>query len=364
MRAVTGKVALGQADAGFVYVTDARSVADQVSVIRIPAWAQPRVRYEIAVVSNPPKSGGTRMDQDAPLGEGPGGAQELGFLPLPAAAVAIGSSGRRSSWRRAPLSLFLLLPIAAVFLRVPPRRPRLGARNDRRARRAARDGRDDHHLDGSHPRASARRPRTGSRRAAGRFATSLVTLVELPLVLPPAVAGIGLLVAFGRAGLLGGTIDALGIDIAFTKVAVILAVTFVASPFFLRTAIAAFEAVDPTLPAAARTLGARPRSRLLPRDAPARARRPRRGRRARVRPRARRVRRDDHVRGLAAGRHADALARDLRAIRRRLRRRARDQRAADHRSARSSSCPSSSLTRWRSGSGSLIPFAASSRPPT
>jgi molybdate transport system permease protein len=85
-----------------------------------------------------------------------------------------------------------------------------------------------------------------------------VTLVELPLVLPPAVAGIGLLVAFGRAGLLGDEIDALGIDIAFTKVAVILAVTFVASPFYLRTAVAAFETVDPSLPAAARTLGAGP----------------------------------------------------------------------------------------------------------
>jgi len=72
------------------------------------------------------------------------------------------------------------------------------------------------------------------------------------------VAGIGLLVAFGRAGLLGGTFDALGIDIAFTKVAVVLAVTFVASPFYLRTAIASFEVVDPTLPAAARTLGAGP----------------------------------------------------------------------------------------------------------
>ncbi len=84
----------------------------------------------------------------------------------------------------------------------------------------------------------------------------VVTLVELPLVLPPAVAGIGLLVAFGRQGLLGGSVEALGVDIAFTKVAVILAVTFVASPFFLRTAVAAFEAVDPTLPAAAQTLGA------------------------------------------------------------------------------------------------------------
>ena len=50
VKAVTGKVALGQADAGFVYVTDARPVRDQVTVIRIPARAQPRVRYEIAVV--------------------------------------------------------------------------------------------------------------------------------------------------------------------------------------------------------------------------------------------------------------------------------------------------------------------------
>jgi len=86
----------------------------------------------------------------------------------------------------------------------------------------------------------------------------VVTLIELPLVLPPAVAGIGLLVAFGRQGLLGSTFDALGIDIAFTKIAVILAVTFVASPFYVRTAVAAFEGIDPTLPAAARTLGAGP----------------------------------------------------------------------------------------------------------
>jgi molybdate transport system permease protein len=77
----------------------------------------------------------------------------------------------------------------------------------------------------------------------------LVTLVELPLVLPPAVAGIGLLAAFGRTGLLSTSFP-------FTQTAVVLAVAFVAAPFYVRTAIASFEAVDPTLVAAARTLGA------------------------------------------------------------------------------------------------------------
>jgi molybdate transport system permease protein len=78
-----------------------------------------------------------------------------------------------------------------------------------------------------------------------------VTLVELPLVLPPAVAGLGLLALFGRAGLLGTSIP-------FTQTAVVLAVAFVASPLYIRTAIAAFEAVDPNLVAASRTLGAGP----------------------------------------------------------------------------------------------------------
>src|SRR6266550_2764685 len=93
-----------------------------------------------------------------------------------------------------------------------------------------------------------------SRRFRGR--ALVVTLVELPLVLPPAVAGLGLFAAFGRYGLLGSTFDALGIHIPFTQTAVVLAVAFVASPLYIRTAIVAFEAVDPNLVAASRTLGA------------------------------------------------------------------------------------------------------------
>ena len=95
-----------------------------------------------------------------------------------------------------------------------------------------------------------------SRRFAGR--ALCITLVELPLVLPPAVAGIGLLAAFGRLGLLGSTLHAAGIRLAFTQSAVTIAVAFVASPLYVRQAIAAFEAIDPNLVAASRTLGAGP----------------------------------------------------------------------------------------------------------
>jgi molybdate transport system permease protein len=86
-------------------------------------------------------------------------------------------------------------------------------------------------------------------RFAGRALA--ITLVELPLVLPPAVAGIGLLAAFGRVGLLHTSL-------AFTQTAVTVAVAYVASPLYVRQAIAAFEATDPSFAAAARTLGAGP----------------------------------------------------------------------------------------------------------
>jgi molybdate transport system permease protein len=96
--------------------------------------------------------------------------------------------------------------------------------------------------------------------ATSRFPgrAAVITLIELPLVMPPAVAGIGLLAAFGARGMLGSGLAARGLRIPFTELAVVLAVTFVAAPFYLRQAIASFQAVDPTLVAAARTLGAGP----------------------------------------------------------------------------------------------------------
>src|SRR3954469_21264488 len=85
-----------------------------------------------------------------------------------------------------------------------------------------------------------------------------ITLVELPLVLPPAVAGIGLLAAFGAGGLGGSRLAVAALVLPFTEWAVVMAVTFVASPFYVRQGIAAFEGVDPTYVEAARTLGASP----------------------------------------------------------------------------------------------------------
>jgi molybdate transport system permease protein len=81
----------------------------------------------------------------------------------------------------------------------------------------------------------------------------VVTLIELPLVLPPAVAGIALLASVGPQGILG---DLVGDSLALQTAGVVVALTFVAAPFYLRQAQAAFEAVDPALLDASRTLGA------------------------------------------------------------------------------------------------------------
>jgi len=91
-----------------------------------------------------------------------------------------------------------------------------------------------------------------------RGRTLAITLVELPLVMPPAVAGIALLAAFGAGGLLGKPLSDAGIVLPFSEWAVVMAVTFVASPFYVRQAISSFESVDPLFVDAARTLGSSP----------------------------------------------------------------------------------------------------------
>jgi molybdate transport system permease protein len=144
---------------------------------------------------------------------------------------------------------FLLLPVVAIFARVPPGRlfAQLGNGAVLDAIRVSAE---------TSAAAQALVLALGTpaavvlaRRFPGRGL--LVGLVELPLVLPPAVAGIGLFAAFGRFGLLHTAIP-------FTKLAVVFAVAFVSGPLYVRAAIAAFEGVDANIVAASRTLGAGP----------------------------------------------------------------------------------------------------------
>lgn len=93
-----------------------------------------------------------------------------------------------------------------------------------------------------------------TRRFRGR--ALVITACELPLVLPPAVAGIALLSALGPVGVLGGALESIGVVLPFGPWAVVLAVAFVASPFYLRGAIAAFAGVPRDTLDVARTLGA------------------------------------------------------------------------------------------------------------
>ena len=84
------------------------------------------------------------------------------------------------------------------------------------------------------------------------------TFVELPIVLPPVVAGVAMLMAFGRNGLLGPLLGSLGVTLPFTTAAVIFAQVFVAAPFYIRAARIGFAGVDPTYEEVSQTLGVSP----------------------------------------------------------------------------------------------------------
>ena len=195
--------------------------------------------------------------------KGQAALKDAGFLPLPEGVVVD---------RLFRAALVLATGVALAFLLLPDRRglppraagrARLGARKRRGAATRSRHGRDERDRDGADPplRDAGRvLDRDAARR---RSATSWSRSSSFRSCCRPRSPASACSPRSAALGLLGGTIDALGIDIAFTKAAVVLAVTFVASPFYVRTAVAAFEAVDPTLPAAARTLGAGPRPRLL-----------------------------------------------------------------------------------------------------
>lgn len=93
--------------------------------------------------------------------------------------------------------------------------------------------------------------------ARGRFRGAAIvdTLVDLPITIPPVVGGVALLLCFGRRGPIGRLLEQVGVTVAFTTTAVVMAQVFIACPFFVKAARAGFEAVDRRLEDAARTLG-------------------------------------------------------------------------------------------------------------
>ncbi len=98
----------------------------------------------------------------------------------------------------------------------------------------------------------------GLARCDGKLRRSLETLLELPMVMPPVVAGLALLLAFGRKGLLGEGLAQFGIRLPFTLAAVVLAILFVVTPYFVRRCSLLFDSVDRKLEEASLLLGASP----------------------------------------------------------------------------------------------------------
>lgn len=92
----------------------------------------------------------------------------------------------------------------------------------------------------------------------GVLNSALELLVTLPAIMPPSVAGIALLLAFGRQGLFGPMLEGWGLTVAFTTTAVVMAQAFVAAPFYVREAANALQAVEPSILDAARIDGAGP----------------------------------------------------------------------------------------------------------
>jgi molybdate transport system permease protein len=168
---------------------------------------------------------------------------------------------RRPSWFALLLWLalvlalaFLTLPVLAIFLNTAPGRL-LDGLSDPQALEALRLSLETSAIAvGAIVLVGTPAAFLLARRAfPGRAAIS--TLVELPLVLPPVVAGIGLLEALGPHGILGGILGDLHVQLVLQTAGVVVALTFVASPFYLRLAQAAFAAVEQSHLDASRTLG-------------------------------------------------------------------------------------------------------------
>ena len=250
VRTVLMRVAMGEADAGIVYATDVVAGQNRVQGVLIPEKYQTPVLYLVAAL--------TKSEQPAlasafvKLAIGSKGQAILhahGFLPPPRPKAV---RWRWSAVLAAPFLLFLAAPIVALVVSTP---------SDALVKAAAR-------LETIQALGVSARTTSVTilvlvllatplawlvGRSRGRLTKAIETLIELPAVLPPSVAGIALLVAFGHAGIVGRHLP---FEIPFTALAVILAQLFVASPFFLRPAAEGFRTLEPDMMDAARLDGA------------------------------------------------------------------------------------------------------------
>lgn len=152
------------------------------------------------------------------------------------------------------LVIFLLLPLAALLWMAVPAHP-LRQWNDPFVRAAARLSLTTSLVSTLLAVVSGLPVAYLLARFRFRGREALDTLLDLPMTVPPVVAGVALLLTFGRMGLLGRHLEAAGVRVAFSTTAVVLAQTFMAAPFFVRAARAGFEAVPVSLEHAALTLG-------------------------------------------------------------------------------------------------------------
>ena len=255
---VTGKVAQGAVDAGFVYVTDVRAAGDRLRAIEIPARLRPQVVYGAAVVE------GDRPHRGCACIRGRAARGRRSTRPRTGrvrTSTGTVSAAARPAWTMllvgatAITLCFLTLPVAAIFVDAGPAEL-LRSLDDPVAVDALVLSLEATAvalvvivLVGT-PTAYL----LATRRFRGRALA--ITLIELPLILPPAAAGIGLLAALGPQGLIGPALTDLGIELPLTTAGVVVALVFVSSPFYVRQAQAAFSDLDPNLIDASRTLGA------------------------------------------------------------------------------------------------------------
>ena len=259
---------LGEADAGIVYVTDVTpDVESDISTIEIPDDVNVIAVYPIAVTSEADEPAWRRRSSTSccPT-EGQAILQDFGFL---AGRMTAAMSTRASATQRLGLD-WLFLPAAVLFVAF------LSIPLVALAWRALDSGElaenltSDLVLDAMRLSAITS---TFTLMIAIILGTPLAyllarrdfpgkafidVLIDLPIVLPPTVAGVALLVALGRRGVLGQWLDDMGIQVAFTTTAVVLAQLFVSAPFYVRTVKAGFEAVEPVYEGVAWTLGASP----------------------------------------------------------------------------------------------------------